>query len=42
MVVDEGAGPGKGGLAMMEITIKGDALVLVFVVLALARALRYR
>lgn len=32
----------KGGEAMVEITIKGEALTIVFIVLALVRALRYR
>lgn len=35
-------GPRKEAMAMVGITVKGDALTLLFLVLALVKALRYR
>lgn len=42
LIVEEVAGPRKEATAMVEITVKGEALTLLFLVLALVRALRYR
>ena len=40
--VEKAASPRKEGTAMVKLTLEGDALSMLFLVLALIRALRYR